>query len=239
MHMNNNEKDFETIEEVKDKKRVPAEKRDIAQSKKNLKKVVLIIVSVFGILLLLLGALKLVDWLLHRPSGEDELNPWLFFEADYDKNIYEDEAYMVLNRDVHFDYMGFDRVITDENIDDYPEKGMEAGKMFIDYFKCIADGDYESYPSFFTEELLKDENFDIPEKFTMQGVYDIRISIKHPPQTVDGIRLELYEVSYRIFENNGTFRDDIYPDETRTLVFGVEVSNGEAKISAISYRAEG
>ena len=229
--MNNNEKDFETIEET------VTEKRDVEKSKKNLKTAIIIVLSVFGALLLLLGVLYLVDWFLNRPEPEKELNEWLFFEADYDKNIYEDEAYIVLNRDIHFDYMGFNRVINEDNVDDYSDKGVEAGKMFIDYFKCIIDGDYEKYPSFFTEACLNDENFEIPEKFTMQGIYDINISIKHPPQTVDGNRLEIYEVSYRIFENNGTFRDDIYPDETRTLVFGVEISKGEAKISAISRRA--
>ncbi len=241
--MNNNEKEIETKTEKKKwnkKEKVSfAEKRDVANDKKKLKKVFLIILAVFGSLLLLLGLLYLVDYLIHLPPKERELNPLLFFEADYDKNIYEDENYMRLNRNIYFYYMGFERAITEENIDDYADKGMEAGKMFIDYFKCIVDGDYENYSSFFTEECLNDKNFELPEKFTMQGIYDIHVSIKHPPQIVDGKELEVYEVSYRIFENNGTFRDDIYPDETRTLVFGVEIQNGQAKISAISHRAEG
>jgi hypothetical protein len=237
--MNNNEKDFETTEEVKAKKVSLAEKRDASKDKKKIKKGILIILAVFAALLLIWGALWVVDWFLHRPPEERELNPMLFFEPDYDKNIYEDEAYMVLNRNIYFDYMGFERVITEENADDYPDKGAEAAKMFVDYFNCIIDGDYENYSSFFTEECLDDKNFELPEKFTMQGLYDIHVEMSHSPRIVDGKRLEVYEVRYRIFENNGTFRDDIYPDETRTLVFGVEVFDGEAKISAIAHRAEG
>ena len=84
-----------------------------------------------------------------------------------------------------------------------------------------------------------DKNFELPEKFTMQGLYDIHVEMSHSPQIVDGKRLEIYEVRYRIYQNNGSFRDDIYPDDTRTLVFGVEVYDDEAKISAIAHRAEG
>lgn len=237
--MNNNEKDFETTEKIKEKKVSLAEKRDASKDKKKIKKGILIILAVFAALLLIWGALWVVDWFLHRPPEERELNPLLFFEVDYDKNIYEDEAYMALNRNIYFDYMGFERVITEENADDYPDRGEEAAKMFVDYFKCIIDGDYESYPSFFTEECLNDKDFEVPEKFTMQGLYDIHVKMSHSPQIIDGKRLEIYEVRYCIFENNGSFRDDIYPDETRTLVFGVEVYDDEAKISAIAHRAEG
>lgn len=237
--MNNNEKDFETTEEALQKERVSTEKRDIAKSKRNLKKALLITLSVFGAFLLLWGILWVVDWFLHRPPEERELNSLLFYEVDYDKNIYEDEAYMALNRNVYFEYLGFERVVTAETARDFPDKGAEAAEMFVDYFQCIVDGDYENYSSFFTEDCLNDKNFELPEKFTMQGLYDIHVEMSHSPQIVDGKRLEIYEVRYRIYQNNGSFRDDIYPDDTRTLVFGVEVYDDEAKISAIAHRAEG
>ncbi len=208
------------------------EKRDLAKDKKKLKKGLIIVLSVFGALLLLLGALWLVTEWLGRPQDERPLNELLFFEADYNKNIYEDEAYMSKDRGIHYNRYGFERVITKENAADYAD-GVESAMMFVDYFACVADGDYEKYPSFFTEECLNDKNFELPEKFTMQAIYDINVTIEHPFESKDGELREKYKVSYRIFENNGTFRDDIYPDETRTLVFEVVVADGEAKISAI------
>lgn len=244
--MNNNEKeiekvkDFEEVSESEDAEETSQiEKRDIEKDKKKLKKGVKTVLLVFGGLLLLLGILYLVDYIIHLPPKERELNPWLFFEPDYDKNIYEDEAYMALNRNIYFDYMGFERAITEENVEDYPDKGAVAAAMFIDYFECVINGDYENYSSFFTEKCLNDRRFQLPEKFTMQALYDIKVSIKHSPKIEGDVRTEVYEVSYRIFENNGTFRKDIYPDEARTLVFAVEIIDGEAKISAIAHIADG
>ncbi len=219
---------------MKKERKTDLPKRDTSADKKKILIAICVIVGVFLALLLLLGVLSVVQELITPEPEEISLHSELFYEADYSKNIYEDKAYMSLDRAVHYDQYGMERELTEENSAEISES---AG-FFFNYFKCITDGDYENYPSFFTEDYIKDKNSDIPEKFTMQGVYDVRVKL-HKRERIENsedIR-EIHEVSYRIFENNGTFRDDIYPDETRTLVFELRISKSDVKISAIGFRA--
>ncbi len=203
------------------------------RSKKNkLKKLIIAVIAVFAVLALLAYGLPLV---LEQFGDEEDhsYNKWLFFEADYDKNILEDDWYLSHDRGIHYNRYGNNVVLTQENISSMPV----SASFFYDYFDCIIRGDYENYPRFYTESCLSDENFHCPEKFTMQGLYDINVTLHSVSGDEESkITTEIYEVSYRIFENNGTYRDDILPDETRTRVFEIVINNGVAKINSITYR---
>lgn len=216
----------------------PEDKRDTTADKQKIKKALKIVICVFLVLGLLLGALHLVTkWL--EPEPEDiSYEDFRFFEADYSKNILEDELYLAHNRGIYYNRFGNENELTEANAKDIAP----AAEFFYDYFDCIITGDYKSYPSYFTQACLGSENFVLPERFTMQGLYDIHVNLfsaKREEISGEEITVEIYEVSYRIFENNGTFRTDILPDETRTLVFELYISNGVVKINAIGHRANG
>ncbi len=215
------------------------EKRDAAADKKKIKKTIIIVAVVLAVLLALSALLPLVlEWI--SPEYEDvSYEQWRFYEADYSKNIYEDKVYMGLTRSIKYTDENTERVLTKENSADISE----SAAFFYDYITCIIDGDYAEYPNFFTESYINNKDVKIPEKFTMQGLYDIHIDLFTPAmrKNVDGVDIfsEVYEVSYRIFENNGTFRTDILPDETRTLVFELYIYNdGTVKINAIGFRTD-
>lgn len=201
--------------------------------KKKLIKIVLVVASVFLVLALLAWVLPMVIENLNSDSEDYSYNEWLFFEPDYNKNILEDEIYLSLNRGIHYNRYGDERVLTEDMISDQHI----SAQFFYDYFDCIVRGDYQNYPSFYTERCLNDENFNLPERFTMQGIYDINVILHSVVgDEATGKITEYYEVSYRIFENNGTYRRDILPDETRTRVFEIEINGGEAKINSITHR---
>jgi hypothetical protein len=215
----------------------PEDRRDTTADKKKIKKIAKITLFVFLALALLYGALNAVTYMLEPEVSDFSYDDYRFFEADYNKNILEDELYLSLNRNIYFDRMGSENVLTESNA----EGISPAAGLFYDYFDCLINGDYASYSSFFTQECLDSENFKKPERFTMQGIYDVHINMYRSDileEDNDTVR-EIYEVSYRIFENNGTFRNDILPDETRTLVFEINIKNGVAKINAIGHRANG
>lgn len=225
---------------MKQKKRdiAPENRRDTASDKKIIKKVVIAIICVFAFLGLLLGVLAIIAELLEPEYEETSYDDYRFFEADFDKNILEDKLYLGRDRNVYYNRYGTETILTESNVDDTSV----AAKFFLEYFDCIINGDYESYPQFFTKRCLDSDGFSLPEKFTMQGLYDIHVNLYNVTVSeVDGqdITTEIYEVSYRIFENNGTFRSDILPDETRTLVFELYISGGTVKINAIGHRTNG
>lgn len=215
----------------------PEDRRDAAADKKKIKRIALIVLSAFLVLAAIYGALLAVDDLLEPEYSEASYEDYRFYEADYSKNILEDKLYLSLNRNIYFERMGSESVLTKENA-----IGISlAADLFFDYFDCLVKGDYENYSSFFTQECLESKNFTLPERFTMQGIYDVHINMYRSDvvdEESDTVR-EIYEVSYRIFENNGTFRSDILPDETRTLVFEINITKGVAKINAIGHRANG
>lgn len=223
----------------KENKKLPPEnRRDASNDKKRIIKGLKIIVWTFVILGVLLGVLWLVTELLEPEIEDVSYEDFRFFEADYSKNILEDEVYLSHNRSIYFDLYGSETVITEDNA----ESISTAAEFFYDYINCIINGHYSNYSNFFTSECIASEGFELPEKFTMQGLYDIHITLhsKIDASDDDDAICEVYEVSYRIFENNGTFRNDILPDETRTLVFELYITaDGTAKINAIGHRANG
>lgn len=226
------------MKKIKERRRVaPENRRDTTADKQKIKKVFTAIICVFLALGLLLGLLMLAEELLKNEPEEISYDDFRFFEPDYDANILENRMYMGLNRSVYFDRYGSENVLTEGSV-----TAGEASGFFYDYFQCLVNGEYEKYKDFFTNEYIEEHGEDIPERFTMQGVYDIHIklhSMNKPQPENEDLTCEIYEVSYRIFENNGTFRRDILPDETRTLVFEIYIYNGTVKINAIANRANG
>lgn len=205
--------------------------------KKKLKKALIIITCVF--LALALIAYGIPFLIQYFGADETSYQPWRFYEADYSKNIFDDVEYMSCGRSIKYSDENTEYVLTKENSAEISP----SAAFFYNYINCIINGDYQSYPSYFTEEYRSDENAHLPEKFTMQGLYDIHIDLYQPASTVNynggEVFREIYEVSYRIFQNNGTFRDDILPEDTRTLVFELYVgTGGDAYINSIGYRTD-
>ncbi len=216
------------------------EKRDAAKDKKKIKKALIIIIAVFASIGVLLGALALILDILQGEPEESSLNPLLFFEVDYNKNIYDDVAYTSLNRNIYYAYATGNGML-ERPIDETNASAIEyeEAPFFVDYFKCVINGDYESYPSFFSSEYIAEKGDKIPEKFTMQALYDIHVNYvnRYLVEETGNIRA-VYEVSYKIFENNGSFRDDIYPDEEKTIVFKLDIIDGNVQIYDIIPRSD-
>ncbi len=215
------------------------QKRDASSSKKIIKIALIVIASALALLLALAAVLPLIEKALEPEVETSEFADYRFYEADYNANILENELYLNCSRGINFSNENTEYVLNETNSANISP----SAKFFYNYINCIINGDYESYPSFFTEEYINNDKSDIPEKFTMQGLYDIYIDLYAPAtrKVVDGVELscEVYEVRYRIFENNGTFRRDILPDETRTIVFELYIpDNGEPKINAIGFRTD-
>ncbi len=201
--------------------------------KKKLKKIVITVASVVLVVAVIAGVGPFVLNWIHPKNQTVNYDDLRFFEPDYEKNIFEDDLYMSLRRGIHYNRYGNECVLTEDNVKELPT----AAGFFYEYLNCIIRGDYENYPNFYTDKCKNDANFQCPEKFTMQGLYDIHVdlySVSGDEET--GAVTEVYEVRYRIFENNGTYRKDILPDETRTRVFELVIINGEAKINSITYR---
>lgn len=205
------------------------------RDKRKVRKIFIIVASALAFLCLLAVCGRLIsERLSQKEPSVSDLNEAKFFEPDYSKDLSADAAYLALDRKMYYSRYGQVTVLESGDTAD----ALPQCAFFRRYFDCLQNGDHEAYPSFFTASCLSDENFTLPESFTKQGVYDIHVTL-HSMRGDEGSdgHYEIYEVGYRIFENDGTFRRDIAPDDTRTLVFEIYVSGETVLINAIGYRA--
>ena len=152
----------------------------------------------------------------------------LFEPIDYDLDVTTVREYMDLDRELHYKDGGETVMVTDANLEFY---GKDV-QFFKRYFALVIAGDYDAYNAQFTDHYY--ETNEPYYSFTQQMVYDIlieKLSVKEEA----GRTVYAYNVSYKIFRNNGTFRNDIDSDASRVLYFELVESGGTVKIDRITY----
>lgn len=152
----------------------------------------------------------------YKSDYMDDIKSLSFYPADYDENIFEDEEYMSLNRYLSYTKGSDTYTITDS---EYSRYDVTVG-FFAEYFDSVINGEYETYDEYFTDEYFEENSN--KSRFTPQKLYDINVKFKST-KAVDGATSYIYYVTYKIFENNGTFRNDIESDSARMLVYELYV----------------
>ena len=199
-----------------------------AKEKKLVKKLIFIVIAVFVV-----SALSL--FLLEKAEQKSEIYEYVSTEQI-------DETYPSINpypADFDKDLSGYNPqimyVFTDGNIyslEDIPAQAKnEAHRFFEKYFDILKNGDSHSYAELFTRSYKKDpKGFekDFTKQFPPQQIYDIMVT--ELLRATDSSQTYKYEgkecffgtylVSYKIHENDGMFRRDLYLEHVeRPLVF--------------------
>ncbi len=199
-------------------------------------------------LLLLLAAIKFIsggeflstggyipsDWLESENSG---LNTKLeFYPADWDTDIFTLEDYLELSPfSINYSDDGgtsFQKISAEEAFG----SGGNGLKLVCDYLDAIRNAEIDKINAMFTEKYLeKSEGYS--EKFPKQKIFDIEIiryRYSNPEHDAADYDDYYFIVSYKIYRNDGLFRDDI--DGESSLPQMVEVfvyDNGDVRINNI------
>lgn len=211
--MENKEKNTnEKIEE-----NTPEEKR-----KKQKKAIVIAFSAMLAVILVWYAVIPGVEYIAAaiKESQKDEytsdymdhIKSLRFYPADYNEDITKDSEYMEKNRYIAYTKGNDTYIITDGDYSGYDS----TVEFFARYFDTVINGRYEEYDSYFTEGYFEEQTN--KERFTPQKLYDIEIKFISTSTVEDAISY-IYYVDYKIFENNGTFRNDIESDASRTLVY--------------------
>lgn len=224
------------------------------QIKRSRKKAAVIFICVVLSLLVILPILTYVDWdsLLPEKITEEEQDrdSWIKYygdqyykEPDFELDTSDDPKYMELDRTLYYTD-GNERV---QVVSSTKEFGVYC-ELLYDYFEIVKQGDYSEYYSLFTDfyaEKHGDVNFFTKRelKFTPQKIYNIEVKLIRSVYLEDGdangkykgSTVHYFDVSYCIKDNDGTFRRDILSDQSRPLVFELLETDGEVKISDISF----
>ena len=226
-----------TVDESPELDTSPAEKKPASKKKK------LIIIIVFASLVVI-GALS---WFLLYGISDKDINPmfsqdkqdeiigmygstqsYIYFPIDYDLDIMTESEYLDLDRCIYYTE-GAETF----SLNEYPLEELDLDmQFFFKYFELAIGGEYNEYNKLFTEEYYKSN--EPYYSFTQQMIYDIRIE-RLSETVIDGEDVFYYNVSYKIHKNNGTFRNDIGSDGSKTLCFKLVNKNGTILIDSINY----
>ena len=196
--------------------------------KKRMKKRILFFLIALAIVFIIILCIFLLSSNLKSLNDVSNKKPDHFYLPSYDENIFQNKAYMSFQRDLIFSTGGVDQVFT---MDEYETVDAEC-QFFLKYFETVINGNFEKYPDFFYEGSLKDD-----PKFTMQMIYDPYAKFHSTSvDMVDGNEVELlnFQVHYKIFKNNGTFRNDIPSNTAIPQIYQlIKVDDGSYKIFKI------
>ncbi|MBQ8255229.1 MAG: bifunctional folylpolyglutamate synthase/dihydrofolate synthase [Clostridia bacterium] len=162
----------------------------------------------------------------YPPLGEEYL-----YTPDWNENILENEEYLGKDRSIHYTSNNVTLLLEDD--DDFTSAGPIA-LFFREYFDAVVNGDHVRYNSLLSEPYKKE--YGEKEPFTMQKLYDIEVTDLNCISYINEgkpnqITVYEYDVSYKIMENNGTYRNNLVSDDKRPLrYFLYRYASGEIRI---------
>ena len=166
-------------------------------------------------------------------TGRTEVpqNSYDFYIADFEKNILEDPEYLELNRYISYKEGATTTTITDG---DYEYYGPVVA-FFAEYIDSVIRADVDRYNSFFAPEYIKKNGK--KDVFTMQQLYNIGLEYLGSDHiTVDGASHVSHTVAleYMIRQNNGSFRNDMGSDATRTQIITLVERGADLQIYSVT-----
>lgn len=226
---------------------------------RNLKKKRLIVLIGTLLVLLLLVLLNSIDFessptenASEEPYTPETYYAYYFVDPDYESNIFEDSSYQKLDQTISYTYNG-QTVDLKNSLKNGTAEIYDPpfGDFFVKYFSALAKGFEGSnntklgFNAYYSEVYFR--NHSPFGKFAPQKVYDIDVRRITDPQTITeeekeedaiyiGCTITSFEVRYRIYNNDGTFRRDILGDDI--LVQYIDLlgdRNGNYTINSVGY----
>jgi hypothetical protein len=195
--------------------------RQARESTQRLKRRMIIVLICLGIFAVI--AVPLISYLDTLTVGKQEEQEGetrkdstiIFYEPDWELDIMEEPGYLAKDRTIYYcdAQYGMTEALGEKNRDDYGP----AVIVLCNMIERIIAGDADGYNKLLSTNYLK--NHDPEPPFTMQQVYDIKLTKIKETEMSEGYTQYEFEVEYRIRNNNGTFRTDIGHDESRKQYF--------------------
>ncbi len=198
-------------------------KKDVSKKSK-----IILVAIVFSLLLIVVGAFLVLNFFLSGENDKENGQNIQYYLADYEEDIFQNKAYMEFQRDLSYSYAGVEQFFSN---DDFEDASTEC-KFFLSYFDAVTKGDYEKYPAFFV-----DGYFEKNPMFTMQMIYEPFVKYHSAStETIDEKEVVLlnFQVRYKIFKNNGTFRSGVPSNSAIPQIYQlIKSDDGSYKIFRI------
>ena len=171
------------------------------KGKIQLNKRTIVLLSCIAFIIIALVSVVVVHVALMNSEHDDRI---YYFPAKYEEDVYQNKAYLSFERGLLFSESGVTQMYYYDT--DYEEASAEC-QFFLDYFQSIIGGKYQEISKFYVDGYFKEE-----PKFTMQMIYEPYVlfhSIEEEELNGEKTKVYNFEVRYKIFKNNGTFRTGV------------------------------
>lgn len=218
------------------REKTPIVTKDKKKDKAVLLKIIKIVFAVLAVLLVVAAVFGFVSDKLNQTrkervieSEDDYLSGSFrnYYEEDYDADIFSEEEYMSLTRDIMFSTSSGHEY----SLSDVEKELLSYGQRFFEeYFYILTHGEYEKYPLLFTKEYRDNpvgfEKY-VERRFPMQRIYDIKVKTVAETTDLNGeytyngeiCAYGFYEVSFKILRNDGAFRRDLPENGERPVIY--------------------
>ncbi len=174
---------------------------------------------------------------LNKPEENKETS-YIFYEAKYDYNIFEDPHYLELDRVVRFEdpETGITVALDNNDIAQVPTSQHKSVGLLLQFIEYAINGNHEALNALFSDEYIEAEG-ELKLDFTMQQLYNIKITyVDMTSEVVDGNTYVSYDywLEYMIRQNNGTFRHDMGSDSIRKEYVRVTEREGDVEIDVLA-----
>lgn len=198
------------------------------------KKLLIIVISIFSLLVILIGLSFVIDLFEGNNSKDGEID-YNFYPVNFDENIFEDEEYLEL---IAGEFMSFCDSSTNLTLGINRETANQQGnevEFIVEMLYKVIYGDNEGYNQCFSNEYYKKNA--PKDQFTMQKVYDVLITKVSSDRISDENNSDytksIYILEYKIYHNNGSFRRDI-GDGSKKQYITITDRSGQLLIDSIT-----
>lgn len=211
-------------------------KHEAPEKKADLRKRLIIVICALLAATLLLGVASFaIDRYNLKKNNDTTPIKYNFYPADFEENIYEDEEYIELIENGFLYYTDESMGIT---LGIERETAINHGsdiQFMVEFVYTIINGEADKYNAYFSDIYYK--SHDRHEPFTMQKLYDVNITklaeIQETDKKIGTYTRYEFSLTYRIYENNGTFRNDI-GEGYKVQNISISKKNGEMLIDSIT-----
>lgn len=150
------------------------------------------------------------------------------YPPDYESNIFENEKYLELDRQIKYSD-GFGTWVISDNNGICTNDNVE--KFLVGYISCLQNADIANLKAYYSDNCFKE--LKLPSRITMQKIYEpIFTEVKKELIRENDQEFYRYDikVEYKIMRNDGTFRSDIASDSIKPQNFIIEERNETVKI---------
>lgn len=191
-----------------------SQKRSTDQRKRSKKIIIAVFSCVIGFILLYYAISGIASRIDGKEPEETKRPSYIFYPADFDENIMEDNAYLDLDRSIY--YSDPSTGLTSTSQDDVPSMYRNYAFVIAEYLRYGIEGNNVALNSLFSSDYYENGGKN-KEEFTMQRLYEMKITYMGIPEENEDAFL--FKVDYKIQKNNGTFRNDMGSDCTKSEYF--------------------